>query len=228
MNFDNACEGIKKMIFAQYFSLLSAASGVLAMIVSAIIASVVSSSFMAMATGGANNATTAKVLSIGSGSVLLSVATLALGIVSSVFMIIGLVKAKSDELNFQTALMFTFISLGCTLGANVFSKVPVLPILIRIGGSVCALLSIMYVFKAIMNLSEMIGEMGMVDDGKVSLKIYLILKGIGILSSLLPNVFPIAAVSTLFNIIGIAATVLSTLVVLRYLLKAKKTLSLSF
>jgi len=69
--------------------------------------------------------------------------------------------------------------------------------------------------------------MGMVDDGKVSLKIYLILKGIGILSSLLPNVFPIAAVSTLFNIIGIAATVLSTLVVLRYLLKAQKTLSLS-
>lgn len=217
MNFDNAHEGIKKLIIAQYLGLFAAAAGLLSI-------------FLTMSMSSALNASAGlkAALGAGGGALVFMLATGGLGIASIVLTIIGLVKAKSDEMNFQTALTFTIAGLGCTIASNLFGNVPVLPGLFNLGSTVCSLFSTIFIVRAIINLSETMGEMGMVKSGQLLCKIIFIAKaaavGISILTNFFPFLYSINILNFIISTTSVAIEIVVYLLFLRYLIAGRDML----
>ena len=208
MNFDNAHDGIRKLIIAQFLGLCAAATGLLSTLLSSL-----------PGVGGSAAA-------FGAG--VLMVITAGLGIASIVVTIIGLVKAKSDEINFNTAFMFTVIGLGCSLAANAFNRVPVLSGLSSIGSTVCSLIGTVYVIKAIMALAEIKGETAIAEKGSLLIKIVVVAKALAVGFSLTTNFFPFLGQVPFLTFIISTSTILVEIVVylvfLRYLIAGREML----
>ncbi len=169
MKFPNAYEGIKKLILAEAFQIISAGL--------TIIIAILGVSALTGAVAG-SDAAAAGAIASGIGMVLLSIGVLVLGILAVIFQLIGLKKASNDEPQyFKSAFILAIIVLVASVLYGFLASIPGLA---TFGGVIGAVLNVATIavfvctITGISTLARQLGREDMVSMGNVILIVEII------------------------------------------------------
>ena len=210
MKFPNAFSGVKKIYTAEILDLIAA----LATLVAAVLAVVAAGAANAESVGGA--------LASLAGTAILGVASMVLGILALIFMLIGLSAAGKDEPKFKKALIFAVLSLAASVLSSVFSGNEFLKNLMPVIAEICDLAVIILVIQGIVNLAKQLTREDMEAKGASILKLIVCVLVLSIIARAILLFTP-----TLSLIMALVAAVLDVIryfIYLSYLKKSKAML----
>ncbi len=200
--FKNAYEGIKKIHLAQ---LLALCASVL-MIVGSIIT-------LINAQKSTEEAATA--FTIYGAIIMLSLIAM---LASFILNLIGLNKAKTDDKNFNTALILTILGIVVSIVGGFFTKNELVKNLINVGTNVISLLACVFVVKGIINLATELGNLEVIAKGAYILKLVISIQGLAIIANIIALIFGGNQTgATIAAIMGLIAGILSIVFYFFYL-----------
>ncbi|MBR3299067.1 MAG: hypothetical protein IKI64_07675 [Clostridia bacterium] len=220
--FKNAYEGIKKIFTAEIIMLIAS----IVTFVGAIVTITADSNAVKDALNNPNEA------SITAGVAILGIVAIAFGIcalVAFILNLVGLVKARKDDANFNTALMLTIAGIVVSILSSILSKNENVVSFLNTGVELAYLLATMFIVYGIVSLAKQLKNTPVETKGNRLLKIIVIVQGIGIGARLLGAIFTVAKLNPVIpGIIGIIAAILTVvyhLIYISLLSDAKKMLA---
>lgn len=220
--FKNAYEGIKKIFTAEIIMLIAS----IVTFVGAIATITADPNAVKDALNNPNEA------SITAGVAILGIVALAFGIcalVAFILNLVGLVQAKKDEANFNTALLLTIAGIVVSILSGIFSKNESVTSFLNTAVELAYLLATMFIVYGIISLAKQLKNTPVETKGNRLLKLIVIVYGVGIAAKLLSSIFTAAKLDPIIiGIVGIISallTVVSHLIYISLLSDAKKMLA---
>lgn len=215
MTFPNAYKGVKKIHLGQILAIIAGIAMLAAVLIVAI-------------KGGENAEEISEEL-LGPVAILMLVSGI-LAIIGMIITIVGLVNGKIDEPAFMTALIMVLLSIILSAIDSFYlnEKYATASKFVSAAQSVLQLASTVFVIKGIMNLAGKLDRPDMVEKGKKTMSVILVVSIIAIICELLTGFFSLG--ETLANIVAvveICASVLALVYLIIYIIylgKAKKML----
>lgn len=220
--FKNAYEGIKKIFTAEIIMLIAS--------IVALVGAIVTITADPNAVKDALN--NASGTSLPTSVVILGIVALAFGIcalVAFILNLVGLVQAKKDEANFNTALLLTIAGIVVSILSGIFSKNESVTSFLNTAVELAYLLATMFIVYGIISLAKQLKNTPVETKGNRLLKLIVIVYGVGIAAKLLSSIFTAAKLDPIIiGIVGIISallTVVSHLIYISLLSDAKKMLA---
>lgn len=220
--FKNAYEGIKKIFTAEIIMLIAS--------IVALVGAIVTVTADPNAVKDALN--NASGTSLPTSVVILGIVALAFGIcalVAFILNLVGLVQAKKDEANFNTALLLTIAGIVVSIISGIFSKNESVNSFLNTAVELAYLLATMFIVYGIISLAKQLKNTPVETKGNRLLKLIVIVYGVGIAAKLLSAIFTAAKLDPIIiGIVGIISallTVVSHLIYISLLSDAKKMLA---
>lgn len=211
MTYPNAFAGVKKLVAAEALQIISAGLGIIAAILGA---AALTSALDAAMSG--SEASAAGFVGAGIGTVLCSIGILVLGIIATIFTLIGLKKCSADEpKNFNIAFFAAIAVLVLGVLAGVLTAVPVIANIMRALSSIANACVFVFTVTGISELAQKLNRADLVNLGKT----ILILMVAGSVLSIVGTF-----VSGVFAIISAIVSLVCYIAYLVYLTKAKAML----
>lgn len=220
--FKNAYEGIKKIFTAEIIMLIAS----IVTFVGAIATITADPNAVKDALNNASGT------SLPTSVVILGIVALAFGIcalVAFILNLVGLVQAKKDEANFNTALLLTIAGIVVSILSGIFSKNESVTSFLNTAVELAYLLATMFIVYGIISLAKQLKNTPVETKGNRLLKLIVIVYGVGIAAKLLSAIFTAAKLDPIIiGIVGIISallTVVSHLIYISLLSDAKKMLA---
>lgn len=220
--FKNAYEGIKKIFTAEIIMLIAS--------IVALVGAIVTVTADPNAVKDALN--NASGTSLPTSVVILGIVALAFGIcalVAFILNLVGLVQAKKDEANFNTALLLTIAGIVVSILSGILSKNENVVSFLNTAVELAYLLATMFIVYGIISLAKQLKNTPVETKGNRLLKLIVIVYGVGIAAKLLSAIFTAAKLDPIIiGIVGIISallTVVSHLIYISLLSDAKKMLA---
>ena len=220
--FKNAYEGIKKIFTAEIIMLIAS--------IVALVGAIVTVTADPNAVKDALN--NASGTSLPTSVVILGIVALAFGIcalVAFILNLVGLVQAKKDEANFNTALLLTIAGIVVSILSGILSKNESVTSFLNTAVELAYLLATMFIVYGIISLAKQLKNTPVETKGNRLLKLIVIVYGVGIAAKLLSAIFTAAKLDPIIiGIVGIISallTVVSHLIYISLLSDAKKMLA---
>ena len=220
--FKNAYEGIKKIFTAEIIMLIAS--------IVALVGAIVTVTADPNAVKDALN--NASGTSLPTSVVILGIVALAFGIcalVAFILNLVGLVQAKKDEANFNTALLLTIAGIVVSILSGILSKNESVTSFLNTAVELAYLLATMFIVYGIISLAKQLKNTPVETKGNKLLKLIVIVYGVGIAAKLLSAIFTAAKLDPIIiGIVGIISallTVVSHLIYISLLSDAKKMLA---
>ena len=220
--FKNAYEGIKKIFTAEIIMLIAS--------IVALVGAIATITADPNAVKDALN--NASGTSLPTSVVILGIVALAFGIcalVAFILNLVGLVQAKKDEANFNTALLLTIAGIVVSILSGIFSKNESVTSFLNTAVELAYLLATMFIVYGIISLAKQLKNTPVETKGNRLLKLIVIVYGVGIAAKLLSSIFTAAKLDPIIiGIVGIISallTVVSHLIYISLLSDAKKMLA---
>lgn len=217
MRFPNAFSGVKKLFAAEILQII----GVVAMGLSVAFLAILGVSI------NADNAVT------GLGSFafmsILAIGGVVVMIIAAILKLVGLVKAGKDNKNFTYALYCIIIGLICVFVGSFFqTSNPTFYSICDSINKIADLISTVLIIQGVMNLASDLGDTEMVMKGATIFKAIIGIYVFAILGALTYAImypFPfLRAIGAVFSFISIVLSIVSYILFLAYLAKAKNML----
>lgn len=147
-----------------------------------------------------------------------------LSVVAFILQLVGLNRARRDERLFKKAMYFVIICAVCTVslmfGSGMFGKI--------MAGidEVSTLLIFVYIFIAVFNLADQLGDMGMQKKGKLALLLVTVMFGVAFVLQIVMAFIPdLVEVVENLAVLGTILEFIGYIVALLYIGAAKKMLA---
>lgn len=154
----------------------------------------------------------------------LMTAGVVLSVVAFILQLVGLNRARRDERLFKKAMYFVIICAVCTVsllfGSGMFGKI--------MAGidEVSTLLIFVYIFIAVFNLADQLGDMGMQKKGKLALLLVTVMFGVAFVLQIVMAFIPdLVEVVENLAVLGTILEFIGYIVALLYIGAAKKMLA---
>ncbi|WP_405343500.1 hypothetical protein [Ruminococcus sp.] len=218
MSFPNAAKGIKRIYTAEILKLI----GYICLILAAIVGVV------ALAAPGDEASGAAETLSLGGfiGAIVLVVAFAILMITAFIMNLIGYIKARNDNENFKTALVFLIVGIVFT-GISVFVINNGLSSILYSLSTLSETLSTIFVIAGVMQIARQLGREDISKKGTTVLKLIITTEVISFILSFISTFLrggTTEIVSTVLLLASLLVTFIKYIMYLSFLSKSKKML----
>ena len=208
MQFPNALEGVKKIYKAEILALISAAVGVVAVIIMLIGA-------IGESAGG-----------VAGGAVLL-IAVAVLAVISFILNLVGLNKAKLDDDNFKTAFIITIVGIIASVVLGAAKEGSFLSTIGESASDICSFLVTWFVCTGIISLADKLGDSEMNARGTKARSYLMVTWVITIVLSIIGNILEssesgaVAVIALILSLVGAVLEVVVYILYLKLLSKAR-------
>ncbi len=218
MRFPNSLNCVKKLFLAELLGMIAAVLGAVSSVM------LIGSSAAIVASGGNSGGA----IATAGISVLMTVATVVLGIVAFAIRLTGLNCGAKEEIYFRKAFNCVFVGLAASIFSGIFSLISVLSSLLSIVSTVAGILVTLFVIQAIMNLADKTGDVTVKAKGFTLLKLIIGIAVANVVLNILSAIFrTIPAMSSVAGVLGIILSIVQIIqyiLYLIYLVSARKML----
>ncbi len=217
MLYQNAYSGIKKIFSAEVIQLL----GIILFSVASVMAALITLNM-----GGGNVEASAGLALF---MLLFMITAAVLVIIGAILSIVGLVKAGNDEPCFKTALIFVIVSAAFSAVSVCFSNNGNVHSICETISKISDLLVTYYVIQGVISLADKLGDKAVSQKGYTLIKVIVAIYAVGIATLLCYGLIlantTFVALSAVLLIVSIVLSVISYILYLSLLAKAKKMLA---